>query len=721
MPGPAPAHALQLDTPLRYLPGVGPRLAPLLEARGLSRVEDLLYYLPFRYEDRSLRAQINQLQPGIAANVVVQTQNFGLLRTRNGMQMAKLKATDATGVITAIWYNAGYLRGRIQPGQWLALYGTPEAESGNWHMRQPEFELLSETAAREAMTPQRRDASLRLGRIVPVYESLAGNQLSSGRIRLLISRALAGLPAELPENLPDSIRARLHLVSRREAFEQAHFPRDGSALAELNQSRGAGHCRLIFEELFFLQLGLEIKRQRVMRQPGIPIHPSLAIREKLKQILPFHPTADQKQALKEIVQDMSSGRPMRRLLQGDVGSGKTLVALEAAVLAMENGYSTALMAPTQILASQHYLVARERLPGYAVELITSQTRRNGKAKKTEAPAHAPRLWIGTQALLHERAGPHFSPALVMVDEQHRFGVLQRFQLLRQGERVPHLLVMTATPIPRTLALALYGDFETSTLRQRPPGKMPVTTRIATTQRAAELYEILRQHAESGRQAYVVCPVIEESENSALYPALEMEKTLREALPEISVGLLHGRLEISEKSAVMQRFQAGEIQILVSTTVIEVGVDVPNATLMVIQQAERFGMAQLHQLRGRIGRPQPRGTSPRAGEAAVCLLRTSPDLNPNAQARLEAVQKHDDGFALAELDLKMRGPGEFFGTRQSGLPAFRIAQPIRDQKFLELARVEARDWWTQADAASRRGMIAYMRAHWQRSYGLIEAG
>lgn len=721
MPGPSSAHALQLDTPLRFLPGVGPRLAPLLETRGLSRVEDLLYYLPFRYEDRSLRAQINQMQPGIAANIVVQTQSFSLLRTRNGMQMAKLRATDATGVITAIWYNAGYLRGRIQPGQWLALFGAPEAEGGNWHLRQPEFELLSQTAAQEIMTPHRRDASLRLGRIVPVYESLAGNQLGSGRIRLLISRALAGLPKELPENLPDSIRDHLHLVSRREAFEQAHFPRDGSSLAELNQSRGAGHCRLILEELFFLQLGLEIKRQRVVRQPGIPIHPSPAIREKLKQILPFHPTADQKQALKEIVQDMSSGRPMRRLLQGDVGSGKTLVALEAAVLAMENGYSTALMAPTQILAGQHYLVARERLRGYSVELITSQTRRGKNAVKSDAPAHTPRLWIGTQALLHERAGPQFSPALVVVDEQHRFGVLQRFQLLRQGESVPHLLVMTATPIPRTLALALYGDFETSTLHQRPPGKMPVITRILSVQNPAELYELFRRHARSGRQAYVVCPVIEESENSALTPVLEMDRILREALPELCIGLLHGRQEIGEKSAVMRRFQAGEIQILVSTTVIEVGVDVPNATLMVIQQAERFGMAQLHQLRGRIGRPQPRGTSPRAGETSVCILSASPDLNAGAQARLEAVQKHDDGFALAELDLKMRGPGEFFGTRQSGLPAFRVAQPIRDQKFMELARAEARDWWQQAEAAHRRAMIAYMRSHWQRSYGLIEAG
>ncbi len=721
MPGPASAHALQLDTPLRYLPGVGPRLAPLLEARGLSRVEDLLYYLPFRYEDRSLRAQISQLQPGIAANVVVRTQSFGLLRTRNGMLMAKLKATDATGVITAIWYNAGYLRGRIQPGQRLALFGTPEAESGNWHMRQPEFELLSESEAEETLAPQTREASLRLGRIVPVYESLAGNQLSSGRIRLLVSRALAGLPKQLPENLPDSIRSRLQLVSRREAFEQAHFPRDGSSLAELNECRGAGHCRLIFEELFFLQLGLEIKRQRVMRQPGILIHPSPAIREKLKQILPFHPTADQKQALKEIVQDMSSGRPMRRLLQGDVGSGKTLVALEAAVLAMENGYSAALMAPTQLLACQHYLVARERLHGYAVELITSQTRRGNNVNKAAVPAHAPQLWIGTQALLHERSGPHFSPALVMVDEQHRFGVLQRFQFLRHGERVPHLLVMTATPIPRTLALALYGDFETSTLRLSPPGKMPVITRMLPMQNSAVLHELMRRHVRSGRQAYVVCPVIEESENSALSPALEMEKSLRDALPECSIGLLHGRQEISEKSSVMQRFQAGEIQILVSTTVIEVGVDVPNATLMVIQQAERFGMAQLHQLRGRIGRPQPRGISPRAGEAAVCLLRSSPDLNPSAQARLEAVQNHDDGFALAELDLKMRGPGEFFGTRQSGLPAFRIAQPIRDQKFIELARAEARAWWKQADAAERRSMIAYMRSHWQRSYGLIEAG
>ena len=701
MPSPLTATGFTLDTGLENISGVGPRQAFLLAARGLTRVEDLLSYLPFRYEDRSRICRIQELRPGESATVMAQVRSFRLLRTRGGMQIGRLRAADDSGELECVWYHAAWLRDRFQTGQWLALYGKPEPEGLFWRMNQPEFQLLHHP-------PDSVPDSLKLGRIVPIYESLG--ELSSGRLRLAIARALRALPPSLPEILPAPFIERLHLPTRRAAFEQVHFPAAGVSLELLQAARTPGHLRLILEELFFLQTGLEIKRQRALRQPGIPLLPSPEIRERLRRLLPFRPTADQKQAMREIVADLGGGRPMRRLLQGDVGSGKTIVALQAAVMAIGNGYQAALMAPTQILAEQHFMNAHRLLPGYRLALVTSAARRSRSAPE-------PELVIGTQALLENRARLR-RLALVIVDEQHRFGVLQRLQLMRQGEQTPHVLVMTATPIPRTLALAFYGDLDTSLLRLRPPGRLPIRTRIVPRGREAEMYEFVRRQLAAGRQTYVVCPVIEESEKLDLVPALDMERRLRALYPEFQIGLLHGRLASEEKSAVMQAFQRGKLHLLVSTTVIEVGVDVPNATVMVIHQAERFGIAQLHQLRGRVGRPQPRSSGARR---AFCFLVPGEEITPAARQRLAVVEASEDGFELAEMDLKLRGPGEFFGTRQSGLPEFAIAQPLRDQELLEVAHSEARAWWRQAGQEEKRRLLEIVRARWQRNYGLVEVG
>ncbi|HUX66348.1 MAG TPA: ATP-dependent DNA helicase RecG [Terriglobales bacterium] len=704
------AGKLTLGTGVQYIKGVGPRLAELLGSRGIATVEDLLYTLPFRYEDRSQQRPIQQLLEGETATVVAQVRTLGMVQTRRGMQMLEMSVGDGSGTLRCVWYHAEFLRDRFQSGQTVALYGKIEREQGRLAMRQPEFEILGSEAAEEPL-----GGSLKLGRIVPVYEAVG--TLSSGWLRRFVHRALGELPAAFSDPLPEELRRRLKLPERRAALEQVHFPGGGVVLAELQAARSPGHVRLILEELFCLQAGLEMKRRRVQRQAGPAMAVNPAIRERLKQLLPFHPTADQKNALREIVGDLCGGHPMRRLLQGDVGSGKTIVALQAAVIAIENGYQAALMAPTQILAEQHYLYAQQRLPGCRVELVTG-----GRRRRAQAQAQAPQLAIGTQALLE--GGFQFQRlGLVVVDEQHRFGVLQRFQLMHKGQEnaaAAHVLVMTATPIPRTLALALYGDLDTSVIRQSPPGGLPITTRVVAEARSEEVYEFVRQRVAAGRQAYFVYPIIEESEALDLKPALQMFERLRGLFAELRVGLLHGRLPAEEKKAVMQQFREGGLQVLVATTVIEVGVDVPNATLMVIEHAERFGIAQLHQLRGRVGRPQPRGAREGA-ERSYCFLVHGEEYGEGARRRLAAVARTRDGFELAEADLKQRGPGEFFGTRQSGLPALTVAQPVRDQALMEVARDEARAFLERATAEEQRRLVRQIQERWQRRYGLVEVG
>ena len=583
--------------------------------------------------------------------------------------------------------------------------------------------------------------SLEVGRIVPIYESAANTKLTSRWFRRIIHGALENLATQIPDGLPPALCRRLDLLDRRAAFQQTHFPPEGEAFAALQNFSTPAHRRLIFEELFFLEVGLELKRRRMRSRPGISFALTENVRQALKKTLPFHPTAAQKRVLKEIAQDMQHPSPMRRLLQGDVGSGKTIVALQAAVIAMENGYQVAFMAPTEILATQHYLSARRTLEdaGYRVMLLTGSLdedlKRSARRHIARGDVH---LVIGTHALIQEKVEFH-NLGFVIVDEQHRFGVMQRFKLMKKGGAEPDTLVMTATPIPRTLALTLYGDLDTSVLDELPPGRTPITTRKISDQRAAEVWDFVKKQARAGRQAYVVYPVIEgapaeqqemefaaESTGSrsggsrsktGLKAALHMYDELRKKIfPDLRVGLLHGRLSAEEKEETMRRFKAGQIDVLVSTTVIEVGVDVPNATVMVVEHAERFGLSQLHQLRGRIGR---------GAAKSYCVLMTGGKVSPEAERRLNEMVRTQDGFEIAELDLELRGPGEFFGTKQAGMPGLRVANLLRDRKLLELAKVEAARLVQETDPAitaeDRQRVMQHLRQHWQRRYGLVEVG
>ncbi len=698
---------MDLTTPLTYVKGIGPPRARILENTALRTVEDLLHYPPFRYEDRTNVKPVRQLAPGETATVIAEVHSArvsAFQRKRLGLFEATFR--DASGeTLRGKWFHGEYLAHVFEPGQRAALFGKVELDpfSGELVMVHPDFELLS--------ADEEGEAGLHTGRIVPVYE--AAGRITTRVFRKLIHRLLETLePVEDP--LPEAIRRRLGLIGRRQALRELHFPPPGADLRALNAFRSPAHFRLIFEELFWLECGLALKRRKGRLRQGIAFELNERVREKIKAMLPFKPTAAQKRVLAEIARDMAAPHPMSRLLQGDVGSGKTLVAAEAAIIAIENRHQVAVLAPTEILASQHHYYFKNLFGklGYVVALLVgSMPQREKKQIKKLLAEGLIHVAVGTHALLEEdvefrRLG------LVIIDEQHRFGVVQRLRMMEKGA-APDVLVMTATPIPRTLALTLYGDLDTSILDELPPGRKPVKTYHVPEERIEQVYSFLKREIDKGRQAYVVYPVIEESETQALKAAEKMHRLLSEVVfPGVEVGLLHGRLGAEEKEAVMSAFKEGAIRILVSTTVIEVGVDVPNATVMVIEQAERFGLAQLHQLRGRVGR---------GAERSYCILVTG-KLNEAAQERIRALVESTDGFQIAEMDLRLRGPGEFFGTRQSGLPAFRIADIIRDQEILELARSEAEAFIEQpAQEEDVRRAVAYIRDHWQRRYGLVQVG
>jgi ATP-dependent DNA helicase RecG len=516
------------------------------------------------------------------------------------------------------------------------------------------------------------------------------------------------------DQLPAYLRQRLKMPDRWTAIRETHFPPPEADLRLLNQFRSPAQFRLIFEEFFWLECGIALKRGQAKTLPGIGFELNERVREKIKAMLPFKPTEAQKRVIQEIANDMKAPRPMNRLLQGDVGSGKTIVAAEAAVIALENGYQVAVLAPTEILAAQHAFYFRQILGkiGYVTALLTGSFsgREKGQLKKLVAEGLV-HVVIGTHALL-EKDVDFKRLGLAIVDEQHRFGVLQRLGLVQKGVH-PDVLVMTATPIPRTLAMTLYGDLDVSVIDQLPPGRKPIITKHATSDRVEQVYSFLKKQIDEGRQAYVVYPVIEESETQAMKAAQQMYDHLsREVFPSISVGLMHGRLGGSEKEAVMQRFKEGGTKILVSTTVIEVGVDVPNATVMVVEQAERFGLAQLHQLRGRVGR---------GGNQSYCILVTE-KMNDTARERIRTLVESTDGFHIAEMDLRLRGPGEFFGTKQSGLPSLRVANILRDPDILEAARREAVDFVAHPPVPDDlEAAVIYIRDHWQRRYGLVTVG
>jgi ATP-dependent DNA helicase RecG len=752
-----------LNTEVMYVRGVGPRVAEMLATKGIQTAEDLLYHLPFRYEDRQNPRSLDELKPGEVASVIAEVRGALLMRTRRG-PMFEVTLGQGRFAMKCLWFHAAYLDGKFHAGQTVAVYGKvePSRSTSNLKMIQPQFEILPD-ASDDAET-----RLLEVGRITPVYESLGGSRLASRWQRKVIFNLLENLHGAVPECLPQAMLERLGFPDREKALSEVHFPSEGTGLTKLQGAATPQHQRLIFEELFFLELGLELKRRRMKERKGVSFATNDKVREAIREVLPFHPTTAQKKALGEIVADMREPTPMRRLLQGDVGSGKTIVALQAMIVAMENGYQAALMAPTEILATQHFLAARKLLERSSrkprIVLLTGSLdddrKRYNRGLINRGDAN---LVIGTHALIEEKV--EFDRlGLVVVDEQHRFGVLQRFKLMKKpNQPEPDVLVMTATPIPRTLALSLYGDLDFSVLDELPPGRTPIVTRRVPGERESEVWDFVRKQVAQGRQAYIVYPVIEGTKDdqpeldfshdpadgaaestqrktakragktadlfpkavreasptakSGLKSAVEMHEKLRTGpLKGLRVGLLHGRMDADEKEVTMRRFHRGEIDVLVSTTVIEVGVDMPNASVMVVEHAERFGLAQLHQLRGRVGR----GTA-----KSYCVLMTGERVSEEAEERLNAMVQTQDGFELAELDLRMRGPGEFFGTRQAGLPDLRVANIVRDRQWLELAKQEAARFVESKGAEATEAERALVRAHvtstWQRRYGLVEAG
>jgi ATP-dependent DNA helicase RecG len=699
---------IDLATPLRYLKGIGPRRSEALEAEGLRTVEDLLLYLPFRYEDRSRFLPIASLLPGVRGTVRGRVVSAALRRTRRrGLSIFEALVEDDSGSIRVVFFNQPYLNRLLSPGREVILHGeSSPARYGRRGliMKSPQHEVL----ARE------EDEAIHTGRVVPIYGRLPG--LSSRAIRRVVHAALRDLPAGLPDPLPPGLARDRGLPPRRAAFVLAHFPSQDADLAECLAGRSPAHRRLIFEEFFFLQLGFALARRRIESQPEEPgLRVDDVIRERLRAVLPFRLTGAQRRVLKEIASDLMSPRPMSRLLQGDVGCGKTVVALMAALLSVENGHQAAFMAPTEILAEQHHRSFRRLLEGrgYPIALLTAGVKGAARRQVLQGlRAGSIPILVGTHALLEEEVSFR-SLRLAVIDEQHRFGVAQRARLRGKGKRTD-VLVMTATPIPRSLALTVYGDLSLSVIDELPPGRSPVRTMLRDERARGDVYRFLREQVERGRQVYVVYPLIEESGDTDLKAAVEMAARLgREVFPDRRVGLLHGRLKPEERETVMGDFAAGRIPVLVATTVIEVGIDVPNATVMVIEEAERFGLSQLHQLRGRVGR----GSSD-----SFCVLMAGAGGTPESEQRLRIMCETSDGFVIARRDLEMRGPGEFLGTRQSGLPDLRAGDILRDHDILEDARREAFDLAERLGSLPQRGdLVRHMERRWGGRLGMIQVG
>jgi len=693
-----------LQTPLQFLKGVGPRKAADLQKAGLHTVEDLLFRFPRRYEDRSRLQAIASLRAGAAAAVMGEVLHCGLQSTRrSGFSLFTALIQDDTGQVRAVWPNQKYLKDTLKPHMRVVLYGRTEYwGSRGLQLTSPEFEVVQEDGDSEP---------LHTGRIVPIYERTGS--VTPNVHRSLVFRALELLAAPLPELLPVPVVAREQWPDRRTALRQVHFPNPDTPLDALNTCATPAQRRVIFEDFFVYQTGLALRRRQnaAVRKPHL-IAIDDALRERARQVLPFKLTGGQRDAVRDIVADMQRSWPMQRLLQGDVGSGKTLVAFMAAIVAMENGYQAALMAPTELLAEQHARTLEAWLFGtrFRVALLTGRNTDAARRRlAADVASGAVQFVVGTHALVQEGVVYH-ALALAIVDEQHRFGVVQRGMLADKG-LYPDVLLMTATPIPRTLALTACGDMDVTVMRDRPPGRQPVETLVKPASRRDEVYRLIREKVAEGRQAYVVYPIIEESEKSDLKAATTMSAHLAtDVFPDLCVELLHGRLKSDQKEAVMRRFSAGEVDVLVSTTVVEVGVDVPNATVMVVEHAERFGLAQLHQLRGRIGR---------GVHASTCVLLYDAPRSEDAKARLSALAESDDGFLLSEKDLELRGPGDVFGTRQSGVPMLRAGDPVRDVELLARAHHEARVL-VDADALPPE-LTAHVARVWERHFGLVTVG
>jgi len=652
---------VDLATDVKYLKGVGPKKAQHLNRLGIRNIYELLRHFPKRYLDRTQIIPMAEARIGETVTLLGRVERAGLRDTRRRGNIFSLIIADDTGMVECVWFNQPWLKKTFVEGDWVLVSGKLDFYRGK-NITHPDFEVISE---------KDEEDFLHTGRIVPVYPLTEG--LNQKTLRKLVKSGLDRCLDQLPETLPHQIREERRLLSARLAFRNIHFP-DSYSLRDLARNT------LVYEEFFYLQLLLALRRDRFKRNPGISFRVDGNLPKRFLQSLNIELTDDQLRCICEITGDMAQDIPMNRLLQGEVGSGKTLIATYTSLIAIENGYQAAIMAPTEILANQHYERLESRLARLGVQvalLIGGLKKGEREVILSQLEKGEVNLVVGTHALIEE--GVTFRAlGFVVVDEQHRFGVMQRASLKKKGF-FPDFLVMTATPIPRTLALTVYGDLDVSVLRELPRGKRRVITKLTTEASRQKVYEFLKGKIREGSQAFIVYPLIEESDKMELKAATEMYQKLKQVFDQFEVGLIHGRMSGDEKEHVMKQFRAGALQILVSTTVIEVGVDIPAADIMLIEHAERYGLAQLHQLRGRIGR---------SGSKAYCILIPSESLGDEARRRLRTLEEADDGFQIAEADLKFRGPGEMYGTRQHGLPELQVADPFQDQWLLKLARKDA---------------------------------
>ena len=679
---PTPAYRLW-EFPVQYLRGVGPKKAEVLARAGIRTLEDAVWSLPWRYEDRTQIRLIENLIPGQEAVVAAEVRTVRLAVTAHKRRkLVEVTVTDRTGSLHLVWFNQAYLAETFQAGQRLMLYGLTKPKSGRWtqlQMENPVFEILEGGS----QAPAHADLT-HMGRIVPIYHGreTKTRTMPSDRVRAIMKALVDQYAGGAVDALPPSTIKGRRLMPFGEAVRAVHFPASHASLEDLNRGRTPGHQRFAFEDFLLLELALGRKREEVKREArSLTYNLNTPLSQRLLQALPFRLTDAQTRVLRDIQQDLAGPHPMNRLIQGDVGCGKTVVAVAAMLVAVGSGLQAALMAPTEILAEQHYLNLHRMLEPLGVSCVLLVGGRAGKKRAAALAAIAEgssQIVIGTHALIQQGVAFH-KLGLAVIDEQHKFGVLQRATLKEKGY-APDVLVMTATPIPRTLALTLYGDLDLSVIDAMPPGRTPIRSLLFAENQRARAYRLIEDELAQGRQAYVVFPLVEESEKVDLKAAITgAERLQRDVFPKWTVGLIHGRMKSEAKDRVMTDFKAGRIQVLVATTVIEVGIDVANATVMLIEHADRFGLAQLHQLRGRVGR---------GAHQSSCLLMGPGRLSEEARRRLEALVKSHDGFVIAEEDMSIRGPGEFFGTRQWGPTDLRVANLLRDVKILEEAREEA---------------------------------
>jgi len=667
-----------LQTGIQYIKGVGPKLVELLARKGIHSVEDALFCLPLRYEDRRELIPIQHLKSGVSQvfqGTVVSAEGS---TTKGGRKVFEVVVRDESGSISLKWFHANpvWMKRNWKDGRRGIFTGEVSSFGYQRELHHPDVEWINQG---DDIAKIMEADPVNFGRIVPVYPLTEG--LHQKSMRKVMRQVVDTFLQNVENVLPLSILRPLEYLPLQQALEQVHLPSKDALLSDLNEGRTQAHRSLAFDEFFFWELGLALKKRGISLEEGIAFQVTHRYTKELVKLLPFQLTTAQRRVLSEIKADMMAPHPMHRLVQGDVGSGKTVVALMSALVAVENGYQVAIMAPTEILAEQHWHTIHHWCDQLGIKVVLLTSGMKGKAKKDALEQVAngqAAIVIGTHAVIQDKV--EFNRlGLGIVDEQHRFGVLQRGILKKKGTS-PDILVMTATPIPRTLAMTLFGDLSLSVINELPPGRTPIKTKIYFETRRTQVYELIRSEVEKGRQVYIIYPLVEESEKSDLKAAVQMSEHLQnDIFPVLKVGLLHGRLGPEEKEEIMRSFKARKLDILVATTVIEVGIDVPNATLMVIEHAERFGLSQLHQLRGRVGRGE---------ECSSCILLTPGKLSEDGEKRLRVMETTTDGFRIAEADLEIRGPGDFLGTRQSGMPDFRVASILRDGDILEQARSTA---------------------------------